>query len=124
VERGPDGTLRFRRPDGSALPDVCAPPRVPADPVGALRAGNAAAGVTPDARTAKPEWGGEPLDVGYALDVLRPDNGVRPVPPSPRAPVSVAPPDAAAPTPDSAAAVLADGWAMEPFGMEMRWRWR
>ena len=35
VERGPDGALQFRRPDGRPLPDVPAPAAVPADPAGA-----------------------------------------------------------------------------------------
>jgi hypothetical protein len=72
VDRGADGELYFRRPDGRPLPEVPTPPLVARDPVGAVRARNAAAGVWPDARTVRPDWGGEPLDVGYALDVLRP----------------------------------------------------
>src|SRR6266481_607279 len=38
VEREPDGTLRFRRPDGRLLPDVPPPVALPADPVQALQA--------------------------------------------------------------------------------------
>jgi hypothetical protein len=72
VERRPDGELRFRRPDGRPLPDVPPPPLVPDDPVQALRARNEAAGLHLHARTTCPGWLGEPLDVGWALDVLHP----------------------------------------------------
>jgi len=72
VERQADGELRFRRPDGRPLPDTPPPAAVPADPVGALRAGNDGHGLHIDARTAMPGWLGERLDVGYAIDVLHP----------------------------------------------------
>ena len=72
VERQPDGELQFRRPDGRLLPDVPPPPAVPDDPVRALRALNKAAGPHLHARTACPGWLGEPLDVGWAIDVLHP----------------------------------------------------
>jgi 5-methylcytosine-specific restriction endonuclease McrA len=72
VERWPDGELRFRRPDGRPLPDVPPPPVIPDDPVQALRARNEAAGLRLHARTTCPGWLGEPLDVGWALDVLHP----------------------------------------------------
>jgi hypothetical protein len=78
VERGPDGTLRFRRPDGQPLPEVPAPPAVPADPLRTLRAQHAAQGLRLHAQTARPSWTGERLDVGWAIDVLRPS-----VPPPP-----------------------------------------
>jgi hypothetical protein len=41
--------------------------KVPDDPVKALRAKNAAAGIHVDAETTRPGWLGEPLDVGYAI---------------------------------------------------------
>ena len=72
VERQSDGELRFRRPDGRSLPDVPLPPAVPDDPIKALRARNEAAGLHLHARTTCPGWLGEPLDVGYAIDVLHP----------------------------------------------------
>ena len=72
VERQPDGELRFRRPDGWALPDVPPSPAVPRDPVQALRARNEATGLQVNARTACPGWWGERLDVGWAIDVLHP----------------------------------------------------
>jgi len=72
VERRPDGDLQFRRPDGRPLLDVPPPPVVPDDPVQALRATNEAAGLRLHSRTATPGWLGEPLDVGWAIDVLHP----------------------------------------------------
>ena len=72
VERAPDGALRFRRPDGRALPDVPLPPAVPDDAVDTLRALNEACGVRVDAHTARPGWLGERLDLGWAIDVLHP----------------------------------------------------
>ena len=70
--RGPDGELRFCRPDGQLLPDAPRPPRIFGDPVSSLRAGNQAEGLVLDARTSMPLWSGERLDVGYAIDVLHP----------------------------------------------------
>ncbi|HMH50668.1 MAG TPA: DUF222 domain-containing protein [Candidatus Acidoferrum sp.] len=72
VERQPDGALRFSRPDGRALPDVPAPPRVPEDPVRSLRARNEAAGLHLHGCTTTPGWLGERLDLVYAIDVLHP----------------------------------------------------
>src|SRR5262249_7495053 len=40
LERLPDGTLRFRRPNGWVLPDVPPLPAIPDDPVESLQAGN------------------------------------------------------------------------------------
>jgi 5-methylcytosine-specific restriction endonuclease McrA len=72
VERLPDGELKFRRPDGRILPEVPHSPAVPADAVAALRARHERHGLALHARTAMPSWLGEPLDVGYAIDVLHP----------------------------------------------------
>jgi 5-methylcytosine-specific restriction endonuclease McrA len=72
VERGADGALRFQRPDGRPLPEVPVAAPVPADPVGELRAGHAARGLRLHVRTACPAWLGEPLDLGWAIDVLHP----------------------------------------------------
>ena len=72
VARGPDGELRFKRPDGRPLPDVPPPAVVPDDPVEALRACHDSHGLRLDARTACPGWLGERLDVGWAIDVLHP----------------------------------------------------
>jgi hypothetical protein len=72
VDRGADGALRFRRPDGRLLPDVPIPVAVSDDPVSVLRAESVARGLDIHARTACPGWLGERLDVGYAIDVLHP----------------------------------------------------
>jgi hypothetical protein len=72
VERGADGTLQIRRPDGRPLPEVLAPAAVPADPAGAIQAQNAAQGLKLHARTGLAQWFGERLDVGWAIDVLHP----------------------------------------------------
>jgi hypothetical protein len=72
VARGPDGALRFQRPDGRPLPEVPVPAAVPGDAVGALRARHDSQGLRVDARTACPGWLGERLDVVWAIDVLHP----------------------------------------------------
>ena len=72
VARGPDGALRFRRPNGHPLPEVPLPAAVPGDPVEALRASHESNGLRLDARTACPGWLGERLDVVWAIDVLHP----------------------------------------------------
>jgi hypothetical protein len=72
VDREPDGELRFRRPDGRILPEVPPPLEVPGDPMAVIRARHEAEGLHLHARTAMPGWLGEPLDVGWAIDVLHP----------------------------------------------------
>ena len=72
VDRGPDGTLQFRWPDGRPLPDVPEPSAVPRDPVHALREANGARGLRLHAGTIASTWLGERLDVGWAIDVLHP----------------------------------------------------
>jgi hypothetical protein len=72
VDRQPDGTLRFLRPDGRLLPESPLPSRVPDDPVKVLRARHDAEGLVLHARTATPSWLGERLDVVWAIDVLYP----------------------------------------------------
>jgi len=72
VERQADGDLCFRRPDGRLLPAVPPPAAIPTDPIHALRARHEAQGLRIHPRTAMPGWLGEPLDVGYAIDVLHP----------------------------------------------------
>ena len=54
LDRQPDGTLRFRRPDGQVLPDVPTAPSVPTNVIQLLRAQNDADGV------------------GWAIDVMHP----------------------------------------------------
>jgi hypothetical protein len=72
VERTPDGALQFRLPNGQPLPAVPPPATVPANPVEVLRAVNVANGLQIHARTACATWLGEPLNVGWAIDVLHP----------------------------------------------------
>ena len=72
MERHPDGELRFRRQDGRLLPEVPPPAAIAADPVEALWARHEAQGLCIHSRTAVPGWLGEPLDVGYVIDVLHP----------------------------------------------------
>jgi hypothetical protein len=70
--REPDGTLRFRRPDGRPLPEVPEAPRRDGDSVGQLRARHSAQGLQLGPRTACPGWLGERLDLGWAIGVLHP----------------------------------------------------
>jgi 5-methylcytosine-specific restriction endonuclease McrA len=72
VARGPDGALRFRRPDGRPLPEVPPPAAVPGDPTEALRTWHDSQGLRLDARTACAGWLGERLNVAWAIDVLHP----------------------------------------------------
>jgi 5-methylcytosine-specific restriction endonuclease McrA len=70
VDRHPDGTLRFRRPDGGLVPDVSPAVAVRADPVDAFRTHHSSQGFDIRARTSCASWLGERLDAGWALDVL------------------------------------------------------
>jgi len=72
VARGSDGALQFQRPDDRPLPDVPPPAPVPDDPIQAPRSCHDAQGLRLTARTARPIWLGERLDLGYATDVLHP----------------------------------------------------
>jgi len=81
VAPGPDGALRFRRPDGRPLPEVPPPAAVPVDPVEALRTCHDAQGLHLNGRTACPLWVGERIDAGWAIDILHPRAG-RGLPPS------------------------------------------
>src|SRR6266498_3709725 len=72
VARGPDGELRFQRPNGHPLPEVPTPAAVPGDPINALRTCHDAQGLRITARTSCPSWLGEGLNVEYAIDVLHP----------------------------------------------------
>jgi len=72
IERQPDGELCFRRPDGQLLRQVPLPVTVPRDPVAAIRAQNDALRLHVDAQASRPNWLGERLDVGWAINVLHP----------------------------------------------------
>ena len=61
----------FRRPDGRVLPDVPPSPNVPREPTLALARAHRSGGVEPDAWTTTPDWHGERLDLGFAIDMLR-----------------------------------------------------
>jgi len=74
VERGENrsGHLRFLRPDGTPIQEVPVAPPVPVEAMAALVAEQEKAGTVPDPWTPTPLWNGEPLDLGLALDCLRP----------------------------------------------------
>ena len=72
VALGPDGTLGFRRPDGRPLPEVPPPAVGLGDSEETLRSRHDAEGLRLNARTAHPDWLGERLDLGWAIDVLHP----------------------------------------------------
>ena len=72
LTREANGDLSFRTPLGRLLAVVAAPPAVPADPVGELRAQNDALGLTIHAHTATPSWLGERLALDHAIGVLHP----------------------------------------------------
>jgi 5-methylcytosine-specific restriction endonuclease McrA len=72
VARGPDGVLRFRRPDGQPLPEVPPAAVVLRDSVTVLRECYEAHGLRLHARTGRPGWLGERLNLGWAIDVLHP----------------------------------------------------
>jgi hypothetical protein len=72
VARGPDGVLRFRRPDGQPLPEVPPAAVVLRDSVTVLRECHEAHGLRLHARTGRPGWLGERLNLGWAIDVLHP----------------------------------------------------
>ena len=57
--------------DGRVLPPVPVPPALPAEPAAALMDRNRADGISPGPWTPTPDWHGESLDLGFALDVLR-----------------------------------------------------
>jgi 5-methylcytosine-specific restriction endonuclease McrA len=72
VERLADGELQFRHPNGRVLLQVPLPPELPADVIDVLRARHEADGLALHAKTAKPGWYGETLDVSWAIDVMHP----------------------------------------------------
>jgi len=69
VERTDQG-LTFTNQYGRPIPDVPPTPPVADEPMDAVRESNR--DLELDAETLKPNWSGERLDVGYAIDVLHP----------------------------------------------------
>ena len=65
------GSVRFYWPNGRPFPEVPPAPKLPYDPVGALEAEHTRLGIRVDPDTTTPHWNGEPLDVGYAIYVMR-----------------------------------------------------
>jgi Domain of unknown function (DUF222)/HNH endonuclease len=65
------GGVTFLRPDGRLLPVVPPSPEVPLHPTAALARAHRRQGIQPDSWTATPDWGGERLDLGLAIDGLR-----------------------------------------------------
>lgn len=72
IASGPDEALEFRRPNGQLLPEAPDPPTLGGDPVATMRARHAEAGLHITSRTGLPLWLGERLNLGWAIDVLRP----------------------------------------------------
>jgi hypothetical protein len=72
MERDAEGELRFQTPGGHPLPEVPPPWVVSEDAVEELRAFNEALGLRPGANAMRPTWGGERLDVAWAIGVLHP----------------------------------------------------
>jgi len=66
-----DARFRFRRADGTVLPPVPAHRRLPDEPARALMHRNRADGIVPGPWTPTPDWHGESLDLGLAIDLLR-----------------------------------------------------
>jgi hypothetical protein len=69
VEPSGQGVVRFRRPDGRAIPSA---PRCPAVVGASLAEQHRARGVVVDAQTCRPLSAGDRLDYGLALDALLP----------------------------------------------------
>jgi hypothetical protein len=72
LQRLADGELEFRDPRGRVVPHVPPPPVLRGDSEQLLRDDNASAGVHVDAHTLTPNWGGERLNLGWAIDVMHP----------------------------------------------------
>ena len=78
VRVGPTGDAAFCWPDGRPFPDAPPAPRWTGPPLAPTGAHLAAAGIEIGPDTATPDWHGERLDLGYAIDVLwkpRTDSG-------------------------------------------------
>ena len=71
VELGENGEVRFRAPGGWLVPSVPPPPALCGDGAAVLRAANERAGLVMDPWTTTPDWQGEPLDLDWAIRVMR-----------------------------------------------------
>ncbi len=72
IERGLDGALLFRDPHGGAIPNMSELPALSRDPMDLIWEANLRHRVYPGAHTLTPDWRGEPVDIGWAIDVLHP----------------------------------------------------
>ena len=70
VRLEPAGDAEFCWPDGRPFPAVPPPPRWSGPPLAPTDARLAASAIVIDADTATPDWHGERLDVGFAIDVM------------------------------------------------------
>ena len=70
VRLDPAGDAEFCWPDGRPFPAVPPPPRWSGPPLAPTDARLATSAIVIDADTATPDWHGEPLDVGFAIDVM------------------------------------------------------
>ena len=70
VRMGPSGDATVCRPDGRPFPAVPAAHRWTGPPLAPTNDHLAAAGIEIGPDTATPDWHGERLDLGYAIDVL------------------------------------------------------
>ena len=70
VRLDPTGNAEFCWPDGRPFPAVTPAPRWSGPPLAPSDARLATAAIVIDADTATPDWHGEPLDVGFAIDVM------------------------------------------------------
>ena len=66
----PDGTARFRRPDGQPLPTAPSAPGWDGPPLAPSSAILSAAGIALDPQAGLPHWHGERLDEVWAIDAL------------------------------------------------------
>ncbi len=66
-----NGEIRFHWPDGQALPDAPRAPRLPREPVAALESEHRRMELDIDPWTPTPQWRGESLDLGLAIEMLR-----------------------------------------------------
>ena len=74
VRSGPNGELRFLRPDGRAIPDAPPPPPLDDDVLATLATSLLEAGVDLERMPEEPRWDGSALDLAWAIEALRPSD--------------------------------------------------